>query len=180
MSETDKIIDIKADAQRVFEVLKNGGVSIIPANVGYGIVAIEPDALQRVFATKQRKPHKKHAMIGRYALHRVHVLPPREEGMVKLLTVDLDLPLGVVAPFRPDRPLTQKLGKTLSQSSVDGTLAMLVNGGQLQEELSRLATDAGLPLMGSSANLTGKGSKVVVKDIEQEILDAADIIIDYG
>jgi hypothetical protein len=49
-------------------------------------------------------------MIGSYALQReLHILPPREAGMVKLLTVDLDLPLGVVAPFGPTHPLMQKL-----------------------------------------------------------------------
>ena len=182
MSDPEQVIDIAGDAYRVFQILKDGGVAIIPASVGYGIVAINPEALQRVFAAKQRKPHKKHAMIGSYSLHRqIHILPPREEGMVKLLTVDMDLPMGVVAPFRADHHIVQKLGKeTLDQSSVDGTLAMLVNGGRFQEELSRLATDAGLPLMGSSANLTGKGTKTVVEDIEQEIRDAADIIIDYG
>lgn len=177
-----QIIDIPGDALRVFEVLKAGGVAIIPSNVGYGIVAINPEALQRVFATKQRKAHKKHAMIGSYALHRqIHLLPPREAGMVKLLTVDLDLPFGVVAPFRADHPIIQGLGaEVLAQSTADNTLSMLVNGGQFQEELSRLATEAGLPLMGSSANLTGKGAKTVVEDIEQEVRQIADIIIDYG
>lgn len=182
MSEQEHIIDIAGDARCVFDILKNGGIAIIPANVGYGIVALDPAALQRVFTVKQRKPHKKHAMIGSYSLHRqLHTLPPREKGMVKFLTVDLDLPLGVIAPFRTDHPIIQKLDKdTLAQSSVDGTLSMLVNGGRFQEELSRLATDAGLPLLGSSANLTGKGTKTTVEDIEPEIRNAADIIIDYG
>lgn len=182
MSEPKQVIDIKADALRVFHILKTGGIAIIPASVGYGIVAIDPKALQRVFTTKQRQPHKKHAMIGSYALHReLHILPSREAEMVRLLTVDLDLPLGVIAPFREEHPIIQKLGKeTLQQSSVDGTLSMLVNGGKFQEELSRLATEAGLPLMGSSANLTGKGTKSTVEDIESEISEAVDIIINYG
>lgn len=182
MAEPEKVIDVPGDARRVFEVLKNGGIAIVPASVGYGIVAIDPAALQKIFRTKKRKPHKKHGMIGSYALHKeLHILPPREAGMVKLLTVDMDLPLGVVAPFREDHPIVQKLGKDiLEQSSVDGTLAMLVNGGPLQEELSRLATEAGLPLMGSSANLTGEGTKSLVEDIEPEIRAAADIVIDYG
>lgn len=130
MSEPKQVIDIKADALRVFHILKTGGIAIIPASVGYGIVAIDPEALQRVFTTKQRQPHKKHAMIGSYALHReLHILPSREAEMVRLLTVDLDLPLGVIAPFREEHPIIQKLGKeTLQQSSVDGTLSMLVNG----------------------------------------------------
>lgn len=101
--------------------------------------------------------------------------------MVRLLTVDLDLPLGVVAPFRADHHLVRRLGDTtLSKSTINDTLSMLVNGGNLQEELSRLTTAAGLPLMGSSANISGTGTKLVVEEIEPEVQAAADLVIDYG
>ncbi|KAJ5465554.1 hypothetical protein N7530_009341 [Penicillium desertorum] len=177
-----KVPSPKEDAREVFEILKRGGIAILPMSVGYGITAIDPDALDRIFCTKQRQPHKRHAMVGSYFLHQdIHILPPEEAGMVKLLTVDLDLPLGIVAPYRPDHPIIQKLPpKILAQSVVGDTLAMLVNGGALLEELSRLAALEQLPLMGSSANITGKGAKTVVEDIEPEILEAADIVIDYG
>jgi tRNA A37 threonylcarbamoyladenosine synthetase subunit TsaC/SUA5/YrdC len=175
-------VNIQADAKRAFDVLTKGGLAIIPSDIGYAIVATEPTALERAFVTKQRKPHKRHAMIGSYSLHqRLHTLPEREAGIVKLLCDDLDIPLGVIAPLKMDDPIIQKLGEeTLSRSSVEGTLAILVNGGKFQEELSRLAVEANLPLMGSSANMTGKGTKTLVEDIEPQILEAADIIIDYG
>ncbi|CAG8901310.1 unnamed protein product [Penicillium egyptiacum] len=178
----NKLPSPKEDARAVFEVLKRGGIAIIPMSVGYGITAIDPDALDRIFCTKRREPHKRHAMVGSYFLHRdIHVLPPKEADMVKLLTVDLNLPLGIVAPYRLDHPILQKLPpKILAQSVVGDTLAMLVNGGALLEELSRLAALEKLPLMGSSANITGKGTKTVVEDIEPEILEVADIVIDYG
>jgi hypothetical protein len=100
--------------------------------------------------------------------------------MVRLLTVDLDLPVGVVASYQPDHPIIQKIPQDLMhESSIDGTMAMLVNGGEFQEELSKLATDAELPLLGSSANLTGTGTKVAIEEIEPEIRAVADIIVDY-
>lgn len=179
---TSQRIDAQNDARRVFQVLQSGGIAIIPVSVGYGIVAVDPDALCRIFIAKKRSPHKRHAMIGSYSLHReIHNLPAREQRMVKTIAVDLDLPLGVVAPYDVQHPMIQKLPpQTLGQSTVDGTLAMLVNGGPLQERLSRLAADAELPLLGSSANLTGTGTKTVVEDIEAEVKSAADIVIDYG
>lgn len=175
-------ISPKNDAQKVFQVLQNGGIAIIPSNVGYGIVATDPDALRRIFNAKKRQPHKRHAMIGNYDLHKdIHNLPAREAEMVRRLTVDLDLPIGVVASYHPDHPIIKRIPQDLlKQSSMRGTMAMLVNGGKLQEELSRLASDAELPLLGSSANLTGTGTKVTVEEIEPEIKAAADIIIDYG
>lgn len=179
---TQQMIDPLEDAHRVFETLKAGGIAIIPSSVGYGVVAIEPEALRRIFVAKKREPHKRHAMIGNYALHKeIHALAPREAGMVRLLTVDLDLPIGVVAPYHPNHPIIRTIPPDmLAQSTKEGKLAMLVNGGQLQEELSRLASNAHLPLLGSSANLTGMGTKIVVEDIEPEIQGVADIIIDYG
>lgn len=170
------------DAQRVFHILQRGGIAIIPASVGYGIVAIDQDALCRIFTAKRRQAHKRHAMIGSYALHqKIHRLPPLVQQMVKNIAVDLDLPIGVVAPYNTEHPIIRKLSpRTLAQSTVDGTLAILVNGGPLQEQLCRLTTEAELPLLGSSANLTGTGTKILVEDIEVEIRDIADIIIDYG
>ena len=178
----DPNIDPKAEAKQVFDVLCNGGIAIIPVDVGYAICAGDSVALERAFVTKQRKPHKRHAMIGSWQLHQsVHDLPLREAGMCKLIVHDLNLPLGLVAPFKEDHPLITKLGpETLARSSVDGTLAMLVNGGQLMDELARLSLEFERPIMGSSANLTGKGTKAFVEDIEPEILSAADIVINHG
>jgi hypothetical protein len=80
--------------------------------------------------------------------------------MVRLLTVDLGLPVGVVAPYRPDHPIIQKISRDLlEESSIEETMAMLVNGGELQEELSKIATNAQLPLLRSSTNLTGTGNE---------------------
>lgn len=175
-------ISPKKDAQNVFRVLQNDGVAIIPSDVGYGLVAIDPRAIRRIFVAKRRQPHKRHAMIGNYDLHKqIHDLSSREAEMVRLLTVDLDLPVGVIASYRPDHPIIQKIPQELlDESSINGTMAILVNGGEFQEELSKLATHAGLPLLGSSANLTGTGTKVAVEEIEPEIRAVADITVDYG
>lgn len=175
-------IDPIADAKRVFEVLKNGGLAIIPVDVGYATASISQEALERGFNTKRRGAHKRHAMLGSWQLSQsIHDMPPDRERMAKLLVKDLNLPLGLVAPFRPDHPIIQKLGaETLERSSVEGTMAMLVNVGPLVEELARMSLESGLPIMGSSANLTGKGTKSRVEDIEPEIIEAADIVINYG
>jgi tRNA A37 threonylcarbamoyladenosine synthetase subunit TsaC/SUA5/YrdC len=175
-------IDIPTDAARVLSVLLAGGIAIIPSSVGYGIVATESTALQRIYTVKRRQPHKRHAIIGSYALHReTHVLPPDKMDLVRLLTVDLNLPLGVIAPYRRDHPLIARLDEeTLAASSMDGTMAMLVNGGPFQEGLVRVAAAGGRAVLGSSANLTGQGTKTVVEEIEPEIREAADIVVDYG
>jgi tRNA A37 threonylcarbamoyladenosine synthetase subunit TsaC/SUA5/YrdC len=57
---------------------------------------------------------------------------------------------------------------------------MLLNAGQLFEEVCRLCREAVLPVFGSSANLTGTGPRFRVEDIQPEILEIADVVVDYG
>ena len=81
-------LDIAGDARRICDVLRRGGIAICPNTVGYGIWTGSKEGAQRVFDTKQRGGHKRHALI---------------------------------APFRPELPLMQKLNaeslKTRSQTS---------------------------------------------------------------
>lgn len=174
--------DFKGDAQRVFDTVTAGGAVIIPGDIGYGAGATSADALQRLFAAKQRAPHKRNAMVGNYRLHReVHDLGSREQEIVDAIVLDAGLPLTVVAHYRADHPVVAAVeSQALTASTVGDTLAMLVNGGSFQEEVVRLCHQASVPLLGSSANLTGTGTKFRVSDIQQPILDAVDLVIDHG
>jgi hypothetical protein len=53
--------------------------------------------------------------------------------------------------------------------AVDCTLAMLINAGKLQDEISKLAHAENLPLLGSSANLTGTGKRPMSRIYQQEL-----------
>ena len=43
---------IKGDARRAFDVLKGGGIAIIPMDVGYTCAGGSREALQKIFNTK--------------------------------------------------------------------------------------------------------------------------------
>ena len=45
---------IKGDARRAFNVLKGGGIAVIPMDVGYTCAGGSRDALQKIFNTKKR------------------------------------------------------------------------------------------------------------------------------
>jgi tRNA A37 threonylcarbamoyladenosine synthetase subunit TsaC/SUA5/YrdC len=57
---------------------------------------------------------------------------------------------------------------------------MLINAGFLHDEIARQSWEAGIPVFGSSANTSLKGSKYRAQDIEPEVLSAVDLIVDYG
>ncbi|WP_240648168.1 Sua5/YciO/YrdC/YwlC family protein [Pararobbsia silviterrae] len=175
-------VDTKADAQRLFDVLKAGGIAICANTVGYGIFGGSPEAMQKIFDTKQRGGHKRHAMtVDAQGQREIHILDQRRQDMIDCITQDYNLPLGVVAPYRKDHPLMQKVApELLKASTARGMLGMLVNGGPVHKEVGRLARENLVPVFGSSANLTGTGTKFRYEDIQPEVRAIADIYLDYG
>ncbi len=47
--------DVENDARRAFDTLMAGGAAIIPTYVGYAIVGISEEAIDRAFVAKRRK-----------------------------------------------------------------------------------------------------------------------------
>lgn len=182
MIELRDRLDVKADARMAFDVLAGGGVVLVPGDVGYGFVTASPDALANIFTSKRRAAHKRNGMLGDWQLHReLHVLDEHAHEMIDTVVLDYELPLGVVAPFRRNHPMIQAIpGPTLNASTVNGTISLVLNAGRVHGELMMLARESVMPLLGSSANLSGTGIKYRVEDIEPEILDIADLVIDYG
>ncbi|GAB2480424.1 L-threonylcarbamoyladenylate synthase [Nocardiopsis aegyptia] len=174
--------DIKGDAQRIYETVVAGGAVIMPGDVGYAATATSSEALLRLFRAKRRAPHKRHAMGGNYALHReVHQLDQQEQDIIDAVVVDAGLPLTIAARYDASHPVVAAIEpETLAASTVGDTLAMLVNGGALHDEVVSIAHRHSVPLLGSSANLTGTGTKFRVEDIQQPIIDAVDLVVDYG
>ena len=176
------VFDYEADAQRVMKVILGGGIGIIPTTVGYVILAADADAINKIISVKQRGPTKLNAMIGNKSLHAaLHNLPPLSRQAVRMITETYDLPMGTVGPANLNHPMLKNLDKTVfERTTLDGSIAMLMNAGTLLDTMGQLSFEANVPVIGSSANLSLKGTKFRVEDIETKVRDSADIIIDYG
>jgi tRNA A37 threonylcarbamoyladenosine synthetase subunit TsaC/SUA5/YrdC len=176
------VINPSADADRAFQVMQQGGIAILPNDVGYSLIAAHGPALRRIFDTKRRAPTKLNAMLGNDDLHReLHRVSDRGRAIVQAITQDYDLPLGLIAPCHADHPLLRKLDPdTYERSTKDNTLLMLLNSGPFHAAITRVSLLAQTLLFGSSANLSLHGTKFRVEDIEPEILAIADVTINYG
>jgi len=176
------VIDPRSDAMRAMQVMEQGGVAILPNDVGYSLIGATAPALHRIFATKRRAPSKLNAMLGNDALHReLHQVSPRGREIVQAIVHDYDLPLGLVAPCRVDHPLLAKLDPDIyARSTRENTLLMLLNAGPFHREITQLSLERETLLFGSSANLSLHGTKFRVEDMEPEITAIADVVIDYG
>ena len=176
------IFDYDGDAERAMEVVLGGGIAIIPSSVGYVILGATTDAINQTISAKQRGPSKLNAVIGCAAMHAaVHLLDGHNRRIVRTITQDYDLPMGTVAPADMNHPMFQNVDPSvIERTTLGGTLAMLLNAGPLMDKMAQLSFEANTLVVGSSANLSLKGTKFRVEDIEQEVIDAADIVVDYG
>ena len=175
-------LDIAGDARRTIDFIKKGGIALVPNDTGYAMCGASMDPLKKIYDTKRRGSHKRNAMAGDLQTQRdLMTLGKREQTMVEALVVDHDLPIGVIGPFRADHPLLRKLDDdAVKASTAVGTVGMLLNAGPFHKELTRLSREEVVPLFGSSANLTGTGTKFRVEDVQPELRKIADITIDYG
>jgi tRNA A37 threonylcarbamoyladenosine synthetase subunit TsaC/SUA5/YrdC len=174
--------DHAREAARAFAAMRDGGIAIVPNDVGYAAMAHKFPALERIFDTKGRAPTKLNAMIGHAPLHRrLHRCGTRAREIVSAITETYDLPLGVIAPADFGDPFLANLdARVVEASTRNGTLLMLMNAGQFHHELCELSHAHDVAMFGSSANLTLQGTHFCVADIEAEIMAIADVVIDYG
>jgi len=178
----NRFINYEADAKRVFDVVASGGVAIIPGDLGYAVIGSTKAAMDLIHRTKKRVPEKLHGFTGDAKIEgEIHVLDDQARDFVRAVTEDFDLPLGVVAPARLDHPLIRRVdSELLPLATRDGTLNIVLNGGPLLESLARLCDTERTPIFGSSANISTRGVKARVADIEPEIIGMADLVIDHG
>ncbi|MEL7029237.1 MAG: Sua5/YciO/YrdC/YwlC family protein [Pseudomonadota bacterium] len=173
---------LQKDGGRVLDALADGGVAVVALDVAYGILGARPDAIRKIFDAKNRSYEKPSGMFSNWKLSsELHIMEDRLHTIVREMCETGGLPFSVVAPFREDHPLIKAVDPfVMSSSSKVGTLDMLLNAGQLHDELARQSAERGMLVFGSSANTSLTGSKYRVEDIDKPVLDAADIVIDYG
>ncbi|KAH8696128.1 hypothetical protein BGW36DRAFT_380303 [Talaromyces proteolyticus] len=170
--------DVKRDAAKAFAVLQAGGVIITPTDVGYGMMAASVEGIERAFTAKNRKVGHSLGIIGTYALHKkLHNLPPEKYNVTRTLSEEMGITIAVVAKMKEG---TKELLPSVEKVTKNGTLGIAISEGPFQRELGRLNDENGQIMIGSSANLTGQGQKFQIKDIEPEVIEAADLIVDYG
>jgi len=174
--------DLVGDSSRVLDTLADGGVGIIPLDVAYAIIGNSEGAIRKIFAAKNRSFEKPSGMFSNWDLFNdIQIVGQKERDMVRCVTIDNNLPMSSVAPFKADHPMYKDVDPfVLANSSKVGTIDMLMNAGEIHNELTRQSMERGVPVFGSSANTSLQGSKYRLEDIEAPVREAADLELDYG
>ncbi|KAL6232689.1 hypothetical protein BDW75DRAFT_247030 [Aspergillus navahoensis] len=174
------------DAKETYDTLRCGGVVIIPTDVGYALLTSTQAGIQRIFSAKDRQEGHNIGIIGTYKQHReIHVLSEAKFEMTRVLTEDMAMIVGIIAKYDTENlhPRLAALDPaTLSQVTKGDTVSIAVPEGPFLRELGRLCDEDldGMLTFGTSANLTGQGQRFRIEDIEPRVIDAVDLVVDYG
>ena len=173
---------IQADALKCFRIMKAGGVAVLPLSVSYAIFAHTARGVERIYELKQRAQTKPNGVIGNWDIFsEVMQTTPRDRDLVRCITLDHDLPLSVIAPFRGDHDWLRTVEHGgLRRSTKGNTMDLLLNAGPLHNALARMSWESAAPLMGSSANVSLTGSKFDLADVQESLKAGCDIVLDYG
>ena len=173
---------VQADALKAFRIMRAGGVAVLPLSVSYAIFAHTARAVERIYELKQRAQSKPNGVIGNWDIFTdVMETGERDRDLVRCIIQDYNLPLSVIAPFRRDHDWlrTVEFG-ALRRSTKGNTMDLLMNAGNLHNELARLSWESAAPLMGSSANVSLTGSKFTLAEVQDSLKSGCDLVLDYG
>ena len=161
--------DFNEDIKNAFEVLIKGGIILYPTDTiwGIGCDATNEDAVQRIFALKQRADSKAMlTLIDNSAKLEAYVseVPEMAWDLIELT----------------DKPLTiiYSGGKNLANSllSEDGSVGIRVTNEQFSK---RLCERFRKPIVSTSANISGQPSPSSFNEISEEVKNGVDYIVSY-
>jgi L-threonylcarbamoyladenylate synthase len=187
-----------ADAERLRECLAGGGVAVFPADTVYGLACdpLNREAVGRLYELKGRPPERPAAVMFFSLAPALDSLPELGGRECAALRALLPGPLTVLLPNREDRyPLACRPAVALSgapavtegpqapalrerpRADQEGVLGLRVPA--LPEPLAALrAVD--VPVMQSSANLSGGLEARRLADVPPALLQGADLVLDGG
>ena len=156
---------------RAADILRRGGLVAFPTETVYGLGAdaLDPAAVDRIFAAKGRplfNPLIVHVADADHARDVVAVWPDSAERLARAFWPG---PLTLVLPKRPEVPLSVTAGLD--------TVAVRVPSHPVARAL---LLAAGIPIAAPSANRSTGVSPTTGSHVEKSLGDAVDLILDAG
>lgn len=172
---------LEHDAHTSYEVLRKGGLVLLPTDVGYGLVAMEEDAVKTLYEAKGRPLSKPCVTVANAAIFDDLVLPIRGEERAWLAETSMRTPIAVIAELDPASRLLASMGPYVrEQATQKGSIATFHSAGPIVERIAELAYADGRVVMGSSANLAGTGNNYRFEDVPDSMRRLTTLAIDRG
>jgi len=168
-------------AQRAYDTLRDGGIVLLPTDVGYGLVACSDEAIGRIYELKGRPQEKACVTVANAAILDDVAVLADERLRVWIDQMARRTPLAVINRVRPDSELLGRMSAfALGQATANGTIATFLNAGALVSRIAELALADHRIVVGSSANLAFTGNNYRLADVPAAIRGSVDLVIDGG
>ena len=160
---------VREDVERACRVMQNGGIVVYPTDTiwGIGCDATNAEAVARVYEIKRRADNKALITLVPYAGWVENYVEEVPEVAWELIDVATS-PMTIV----------YDKGKNLAPNLMgeDGSVGIRVTSEYYSQQLAlRLRR----PIVSTSANVSGDIAPKIFKEINKEILDAADYVAEY-
>jgi L-threonylcarbamoyladenylate synthase len=160
---------IDSEVKKAAEIISAGGIILYPTDTiwGIGCDATNPDAVQKIYEIKQRADNKSMLvlmsdikMLGRY----LQEIPPKALELIN----SASKPTTIIYP--------EAINLATNMVAEDGSVGIRITSDDFCKKLIEL-TD--LPIVSTSANISGNPSPDTFSSIEDNILDQMDHIVKW-
>ncbi len=152
----------------VFEVLSNHGVVILPSKLGYGILALTDQGIEKMYRLKKRIRTKPSGVL---ATPRIFV--ELTDSKFKREAMRFQHPIGLIEYPKLEHPMIERLPHISKQN---GTVAFFMNMDSFMTRLCEHAYKKGCLITISSANKAGTGNCLAFADLHADFKHEADYI----
>ena len=157
--------------EEAIRILMKGGVVAYPTDTVYGLGAgmTHPEAVERIFAVKSRPRHMALPLLVS-TVAQIEMLAGRVSPEARCL-IQSFMP-GALTLVLPASGLVPEYLRTK-----EGTIALRIPDHPIP---LAIIEGIGTPIVGTSANLSGKPSPVTAEEVRSQLGDTVDFIIDAG
>lgn len=168
-------------AEKVLDVIEDGGLALVPFDVAYAFLAGALEPLKRIYKLKLRPASKACPILASWEhFADIASASPDEIRRIKRV-VDAGLPVGVLAKPNWESTVAQAIPEDcVDLLERDGKIGLFLNMGGMSAGLLEAADARGLRIFGSSANISGMGNSFTLDEVPASILDSTDLVCDAG
>lgn len=176
----DEIID-DAEVEHVLDVIRGGGLTLLKANIGYGLIGHTERSIRRMYEVKGRPLTNPCITIGNIEVLRDLVIPLDPRLLDWIAAVSEMTTLAVINRLNPDSRLFNRLTPHVRrQCSENGTVATFIRTGAFVEKLVEKGLAEDLLLVGSSGNISSTGNRYTFADVQPPVLEGVDFWHEKG
>jgi tRNA A37 threonylcarbamoyladenosine synthetase subunit TsaC/SUA5/YrdC len=172
-------MDIDRQAWKVYATLVKGGIAVVPTNAGYGLLAMGPEGVRRIYELKGRPTSKPCVTVTTWPVFDDITAPIAPEVRDWIAETVGWTPLAVVTSLDPRSRMLRCLDPfVFAQCTQAGTIATFHEAGDLVVRVADIAHAHGRLVLGSSGNRSGAGNAYTLEEVPAR--DHADVVVDCG